>query len=263
MPTVLLGIAALILVLWALNGFTKMDAKGLARGARVGRGLSAMAKAASGAFTSPGPTGFARGMRFAGGVVLLAASAFLGARGQILTALPLAIVAATLLGWIPWNLGPLASRQSSGGRQVSRVRSAFLEMELEHDTGVMRGQILAGRHSGAGLDALDLSTLLALQSEFDQESRALLAAYLDRRDPGWREHAQDGAATGQRAAPNAGKMSEQEAYQVLGLEPGATVEQISRAHHALMKKLHPDQGGSTYLAARVNQAKDVLVRRHR
>jgi DnaJ domain len=263
MPTILIGIAVLVLVLWAFNTFTKADVKGLAQGARVGRGFAAMAAAAVGAFNQPSPTGFARGIRFAGGVVALAGAAFLGARGQILTAAGLAVTGAGLLGWIPWNPFPFGRRDQRSRGQTSRVRATFLEMELDHDTGAMRGRIVAGRYAGASLDTLEFSTLIALQSEFDQESRALLAAYLDRRDPRWREHAQAGATAGQRAAPNSSKMTEQEAYQILGLETGADAEEISRAHHALMKKLHPDQGGSTYLAARVNEAKDVLTRRHR
>jgi hypothetical protein len=127
----------------------------------------------------------------------------------------------------------------------------------------MQGSILAGPYEGSTLDALNIPTLVRLCGEIDEESRALLAAYLDRRQPSWREHADDGAATGNGPPPNSGPMTEQEAYQVLGLQPGASAEDIGRAHRSLMKKLHPDQGGSTYLAARVNQAKDVLLRRHR
>jgi DnaJ-class molecular chaperone len=83
---------------------------------------------------------------------------------------------------------------------------------------------------------------------------------LDRREPGWREYEERGAGAGSTAA---GKMSEEEAYQILGLQPGASTEEISRAHRSLIKKLHPDQGGTTYLASRINEAKDVLLRRHR
>jgi DnaJ-domain-containing protein 1 len=126
----------------------------------------------------------------------------------------------------------------------------------------MNGRLLAGRLAGASLDALDLPTLVALLGEIDEESRSLLTAYLDRRSPRWREDAQSGAAAGESGAARSGKMTEEEAYQILGLEPGASAEEIGRAHRVLMKKLHPDQGGSTYLATRVNQAKDVLLRRH-
>ena len=135
-------------------------------------------------------------------------------------------------------------------------------MELDHDSGDMRGRIVAGSHQGAALEALDVKTLVGLLDEFDEESRALLVAYLDRRDAGWSEHAQGDAAAG-RAAASSGKMTEQEAYQILGVEPGANADAIARAHRTLMKKLHPDQGGSTYLAARINEAKEILLRRHR
>ncbi|MBN9493368.1 DnaJ domain-containing protein, partial [bacterium] len=118
-------------------------------------------------------------------------------------------------------------------------------------------------YEGSTLDALNVPTLVRLAGEIDEESHALLAAYLDRRQPSWRENAQDGATAGRGAAPGSGPMTDQEAYQVLGLQPGAGADDIARAHRTLMKKLHPDQGGSTYLAARVNQAKDVLLRRHR
>jgi hypothetical protein len=142
------------------------------------------------------------------------------------------------------------------------VRSAAIEMELDHDTGAMRGRILAGKYEGVTLEALDVPTLAALAQEIDEESRALLVAYLDRRSPGWREDTDADPAAGE-STPRSSKMTEQEAYQILGVEAGASAQEIGRAHRLLMKKLHPDQGGSTYLAARVNEAKDLLLRRHR
>jgi len=234
MPAILLGVVVLLLALFAIRAFSKSD-----------------------------PKQVARVLRYGGGCGALALAAFLGARGQIALAVPVAVTGLGLLGWLPWGAASFGARTQKSPGQVSRVRSAFIEMELEHDSGAMRGRVLAGRYAGVALEALDETTLLGLLGEIDDESRALLAAYLDRRQPGWREHAQSGATAGQGGAARAGKMTKEEAYQVLGVEPGASAAEISRAHRALMKKLHPDQGGSTYLAARVNEAKDVLLRRHR
>jgi hypothetical protein len=233
MPALIFGVLVLVLVLWALNVISKVDPKIAARVTKIGGGLLAL--------------GFA---------------VFVGLRGEVAVAIPLGALGLGLLGWVPFGPAGFSARTEKSGGQTSRVRSAYFEMELDHDTGAMRGHVLAGRHQGAELERLDVQTLAAMLGEVDEESRALLVAYLDRRDPSWSEHAQADADTWRRAS-SGGKMSEQEAYQILGLEAGANAADIGRAHRTLMKKLHPDQGGSTYLAARINEAKEILLRRHR
>jgi DnaJ-like protein len=214
-------------------------------------------------YSRANPHTLAIAFKTGGGLSVLAIAGLLGFRGRLDIAIPLGITGLGLLGWLPWSMASFGQRVHKSAGQVSRVRSAFLEMELDHDTGAMRGRILAGPHEGKSLDILDVATLTACLADIDEESRALLMAYLDRREPGWREHAQGDAAAGAGRAWSTGKMTEEEAYQILGVQPGASAEEIGRAHRALMKKLHPDQGGSTYLAARVNEAKDILLRRHR
>jgi hypothetical protein len=231
--TLLFGLAALAVLLWMAQKYLQADP----------RKLAAMAKPAAGTAA----------LGFAG---------FLALRGQYAIAAPLAFVGFGLLGWMPFGPAGFGARTQKSTGQISRVRSAFLEMELDHDTGAMRGAFLAGPRHGTRLDALDVDTLIGLFGEIDEESRALLAAYLDRRDPGWREHAQADAAAGRSSAPR-GPMTHEEAYQILGLESGASTEDIVGAHRTLMKKLHPDLGGTNYLAARVNEAKDTLLRQHR
>ena len=235
MATIIFGIVVLTLALWALNAFSRVN-----------------------------PHTAAVVLKTGGGIGALAIAGVLGLRGRLDVAIPLGLTGLGLLGWLPWSIPGFGERTRKSAGQVSRVRSAFVEMELDHDTGAMRGRILAGKHEGASLDALDVATLTGFLTDIDEESRALLMAYLDRREPSWREHAQGDAAAGRgRSAWSTGKMTEEEAYQILGVQPGASAEDIGRAHRSLMKKLHPDQGGSTYLAARVNEAKDVLLRRHR
>jgi hypothetical protein len=220
-------------------------------------------------FRAANPVVLARSIKIVGGVVALAVAAFTGLRGELAVAIPLGIFGAGLLGWSPFGPGGFSSIGGIFGRgaqrsagQVSRVRSQFLEMSLDHDSGELSGRIADGPNAGRSLDEFDLPQLLAMTAGFDAESVALLESYLDRRFPAWRQNAQGDAAGGQRRTATSGKMTDEEAYQILGLQPGAGRDDISRAHRALMKKLHPDQGGSTYLAARVNEAKDTLLRTH-
>jgi len=135
-------------------------------------------------------------------------------------------------------------------------------MNLDHDSGELSGQIVSGPDAGRSLGEFDLAQLTAMMAGFDAESVSLLESYLDRRFPAWRQDAQGNTARGEGRATSSGKMTDEEAYQILSLQPGASRDDIGRAHRALMKKLHPDQGGSTYLAARVNEAKDTLLRTH-
>jgi hypothetical protein len=227
------GLLALVIALWVLNVISKADP-------RVG----------------------ARVLKAGGGLLALGFGVFLGLRGEIGIAIPLGIFGLGLLGWMPFGPAGFSDRTRKSSGQTSQVRTAWLDMALDHDTGEMRGIVLAGRHKGASLASLNVEALVDLLAEADDETRALLMPYLDRRDAGWREHAQGDTATG-RPASSSGKMSEQEAYQILGLETGAGADDIARAHRSLMKKFHPDQGGSTYLAARINEAKEILLRRHR
>ena len=233
MPEFLLGVVVLLLLLWAASAFIKADAKQVASV-----------------------------LRWIGGGAAVLLAGFLLFRGAIAVAIPLGAFGLSLLGWTSFWPAAFGARTQRSAGQTSRVRTAFLEMELDHDTGRMHGRVLAGSHQGASLDALDRATLMKLLGEIDDDSRDLLAAYLDRREPDWREHAQRDAGASARPAAG-GKMTEEEAYQILGLQPGASTEEISRTHRSLIKKLHPDQGGTTYLAARINEAKDVLLRSHR
>ncbi|HEV7418018.1 MAG TPA: DnaJ domain-containing protein [Tianweitania sediminis] len=146
----------------------------------------------------------------------------------------------------------------------SAVRTAALEMELDHDSGALEGHVLAGSFESRRLGDLDLQELLVLHEELasDTESLRLLETYLDGRFPVWRQDAEAQLNTRMRSAPASGSMSKEEAYQILGLETTASTADIRQAHRRLMQRLHPDFGGSTFLAARINEAKDVLLSHH-
>jgi hypothetical protein len=237
MVTLMYGAAAVFAVWWLSKVFARANTAAMARGAKV-----------------------------VGGVLALGAAAVLGLRGRLDMAFLLASLAAWLLGWSVFRMPGFGRSAAPSPGRISRVRSATIEMELDHDTGAMDGSVLAGALAGRRLNQLDEAALKHLYEACqasDPDGVRLLEAYLDRRFAGWREDAQahGHARTGGEA--QAGAMSEQEAYQILGLQPGADADEIRRAHRSLMKKLHPDQGGSTYLATRVNQAKEVLLARHR
>lgn len=215
-------------------------------------------------FVSTSPATLARQTRTIGGAGALLIAAVLAARGALQIAGPLALIGFGLL-----NGGFTFGRTRKTGGQRSKVRTAFLELELDHDSGAMDGRVLQGEFAGKSLTSLDLTSLLILRREClagDQQSAQLIDAYLDRSHPDWREsagedagHDAHGGTDGGRSVGMSGAMTREEAYEILGLSPGADAKAIHKAHRGLMKKLHPDQGGSTYLAAKINQAKDILL----
>jgi DnaJ domain len=199
--------------------------------------------------------GFSKKM--AGGA-LIAVSGVLALTGRMQFAAPLFAVGLGLVGYssqfpngFPWG------RKSEG--QKSRVATSILSMELDHDTGAMSGKVLLGSFKGENLAEM---TDQSLQSLYDfcaaspDQSLSLLQAWLDRSRPAWRETWQ-----GERKTQSSGTatMSRDEAFAVLGLKPDATQDDIKNAHRRLMKEFHPDRGGSDYLAAKINQAKDLLA----
>lgn len=172
----------------------------------------------------------------------------------------------------PVALGmPLLSRvkramsrwRGPAGGQTSTVATSTLRMNLDHETGEMTGTVLAGPFAGMRLEEMgkaELFDLLRRCRAEDEQGARLLEAYLDRLHPSWREEFA-GGRSGPHAAPS-GEMSAEEAFEVLGLEPGASAQEIREAHRRLMKMVHPDLGGSDYLATKINRARDILLRRH-
>lgn len=178
-----------------------------------------------------------------------------------------------LIGFLPWlsrfmNLRRMwKTMQGPSAGSNSSVRSRFFAMTLDHETGDMDGSVLEGVYEGRRLSDLTLAELTSLYDEVsgvDKESADLLEAYLDRtHGMEWRGEDGDRSSAGQdrrRTANGAsGNMSRQEALAVLGLSEGCTAAEVTDAHKRMMKSAHPDAGGSDYLAAKVNEAKDVLL----
>ena len=205
------------------------------------------------------PATLSKVIRYGGATLAgIAAAAFLFT-GRMGFAMP-------LFALVFWLLGrPLSFRNRVGGNfssskssgQFSEIRTAFFLMRLDHDSGAIEGEILAGRFEGRTLNALSSDDLHLLCEEVisDPDSVRLLDAYLDRVSG---VDGQEEAAANQGRRPR-GPMNRARALGILGLRAGSTQKQIRRAHRELMIKLHPDHGGSTDLAAEVNAAKDYLL----
>ncbi|MSO76007.1 MAG: molecular chaperone DnaJ [Alphaproteobacteria bacterium] len=239
MAYVFLGLSLLIGGILAVRWFAGADPKTLARVARVVLGLVAVV-----------------------GLILFLASGQLG--------LAVMAIGALLPMLLRWRTLARLARTTGGPRpgQESTIETRFLRMSLDHDTGVMTGIVLEGVHRGRGLHELHQANLLDLLRECrvaDAESASVLEAYLDRtQQEDWRQAAGEtgegrAAGEGGAASPSAA-MTRNEAYRVLGLEEGAGVDAIKAAHRRLMRQLHPDHGGSTWIAAKINQAKDLLLK---
>ncbi len=161
------------------------------------------------------------------------------------------------------RLGPFSfdSGPDTDGGNVSKVQSYRFAMELDHDTGSVTGRVLNGQFAGADLmDLGEMETrILLAEVEGDPDSLSLLESWLDANRAGWREYF---AGTYSDEAPPAAPATDPvaEAYEVLGLEPGASDEEIRAAHRELMKAVHPDHGGSSFLASKINEARDRLLK---
>jgi DnaJ domain len=228
MQYLLLGMMALLLVIFAMRGFTLAN-----------------------------PNAMARGIRTSAGVAALLGATILLVRGLAGYAMSLAALGTWLLwgGGLPWGLSGPA--QKSPG-QSSRVVTDHLEVELDHDTGRIRGRVLKGFFSGRDLESLAPVEMAQLWQDCrfaDPQSAQILEAYLDRVHPSWRED----MARNEGERTVGGNMTREQALDILGLGPGASDDDIRRVHRELMMKLHPDRGGSTFLAAKINEAKDVLL----
>ena len=238
LPYFILGFALLVGVLLAGRWLANTDAKALAKAAkRVALGL------------------------ILGTIVFLAVTGRLNWAFLALPALLPWILRARAFARTAKNFSRMAGGGGAPSGQTSEIATRFLRVTLDHDTGAIAGEVIDGPHAGRRLEDLGLDDLLGLlgvcQAE-DEQSAQVLAAYLDRVHPDWHARAQSaGAGTGDGFAQ--GPMSRDEALQILGLEPGAGADAIKEAHRRLMGGLHPDHGGSTYLAAKLNEAKDLLL----
>ncbi|MCZ6889397.1 MAG: molecular chaperone DnaJ [Gammaproteobacteria bacterium] len=209
-------------------------------------------------------------------IVLVVALALLAATGRIhwLAAagaaifpfLRRALSALPLLRFLPMlqarfgGRGPTPGAAGAGPSRHSEVATGELKMTLHHDSGHMDGEVLTGKHRGQLLSELELAQVMDLRSTLqEQESVRLLETYLDRHFPGWSAEGGDASGANEPGRNGNEDMGRAHALEVLGLEANATNDQIIETHRRLIQRLHPDRGGSDFLAATLNEAKRVLL----
>ena len=194
-------------------------------------------------------------------VVVVIALALTGKMHWIGVALTGLLVAArqllpTLIRLFPM-LASLKGKVSPSAGQSSTVETDVLRMQLEHDSGRLEGEVLKGNYEGWRLADMDKNQLQELQDYCRSQGAdtvQLLDSYLQQRFTG------DSSFGQSHAGPaSTGAMNSKEALAVLGLNEGASKDDIIAAHRKLMQKIHPDRGGNDYLAAKINQAKDLLL----
>lgn len=223
-----------------------------------------------GSFATANPATLARVGRWLVPGIAIVAGIFLLVTGRpALAIIPLAFFLISLIrqlsggaGGAAWG-GARGWRGGAKGKGSSEVETRYLHMTLDHETGGMSGIVLDGEFKGRQVDDLTFEEQIDLLHACwtdDERSAHILETYLDRTRENWREEAgAAGRRTGGPAGPAGGAMSRDEAYKVLGLDPGASEKEIRDAHRKLMTKHHPDHGGSTTIAAALNQAKEVLL----
>jgi len=179
------------------------------------------------------------------------------------------ILPSLLMGRLSGLMGSGQAKAQPGNQ--SNVSSDILKMTLDHDSGDMTGEIVKGPMAGQALADLAESEFIELLQycrDQDEDSARLLESYLDRRfgdswrtdDPAGDDGGQNGAQDSERESSNSGgSLTDSEALDILGLKAGAKRDEIIQAHRRVMQKMHPDRGGSNYLAARVNEAKERLL----
>ncbi|KQP42183.1 J domain-containing protein [Methylobacterium sp. Leaf106] len=197
-----------------------------------------------------------------GGYVLLALAGVAAVRGRI----ELAILFGGVAFWFLDGVDAVVARLRGLFRRASVSRPTIVLFEVMPDGRTADGIVQIGPYAGRRLSQLPeaaLMQILAVCRKADRIAGRRLQTYLDGRTAAGREDAERDSDARSRRPPDPGAMTQEEAHQILGLQSGATLQQIRTAHRTLMKRWHPDQGGTVEGASRINAARDRLVSRHR